>query len=420
MPEPGPEDFERARLDLLDRIQMPALATVQRRARVLRRRRRGLALAAAALACLVALGMGTLVLGQRSGVPSPAAASASGDAGSVWRGGGLTLYGLTGPVLDLPGDLRDVQFADRQHGYALATACTGGICRVTLGASTDGGQSWAAWSAPTNDVPLSQVPALVTLASQSVLLVQSDGIWVRPDGPDTWHLISPSNPTTVAAVPPGGRLWQEPSTDCVPGGIRVFGPDGTPASLATTPALDVCWVAPAPALDGSWWVGGRVPRGQGTAPAVAVSRDDGRSWHVSPLPGPDGAWGQVSVLGTDVFASVLSLRGGNPYPETRTIHAVYRSAAGGAFTPYAGSIGTLIGDVVPLLDGRLAAAGPNWYLSTGSGAALSTAPTPAGGSMPWVYRVQRTAGCWVAYNLFQAGWAAISTDGESWRKINLR
>jgi hypothetical protein len=26
----------------------------------------------------------------------------------------------------------------------------------------------------------------------------------------------------------------------------------------------------------------------------------------------------------------------------------------------------------------------------------------------------------VAYNLFKAGWAAVSPDGETWQKLNLR
>ena len=40
--------------------------------------------------------------------------------------------------------------------------------------------------------------------------------------------------------------------------------------------------------------------------------------------------------------------------------------------------------------------------------------------MPWVGRIQRSPGGWVAYNLFDAGWVATSLDGRTWQKINLR
>jgi hypothetical protein len=78
--------------------------------------------------------------------------------------------------------------------------------------------------------------------------------------------------------------------------------------------------------------------------------------------------------------------------------------------------GTVVGDVVPLLDGRLVTAGPDWQITGAPGTPLER----AGGSLPWVYRIARTPGGWVAYNLFKAGWAAVSADGETWQKLNLR
>jgi hypothetical protein len=71
---------------------------------------------------------------------------------------------------------------------------------------------------------------------------------------------------------------------------------------------------------------------------------------------------------------------------------------------------------VPVLDGRLVAAGPNWYVSQEPGATMQG----AGGTLPWVGRIQRSPGGWVAYNLFEAGWVATSLDGITWQKINLR
>jgi hypothetical protein len=152
-------------------------------------------------------------------------------------------------------------------------------------------------------------------------------------------------------------------------------------------------------------------------PAVAVSRDAGRSWSVTELPAAGaGAWAQVSTVGTDTFATVVARRGGDPYPETLTIRAVHRSAAGRAFTPRGEVDGTVIGEVVPLVDGRLLAAGPHWYV-TGPDAARFDR---AGGSLPTVRRIARSPAGWIAYDLFELGWAALSSDGQTWRKLNIR
>jgi len=95
------------------------------------------------------------------------------------------------------------------------------------------------------------------------------------------------------------------------------------------------------------------------------------------------------------------------------IEAVYRSVDGGPFTLFAERPGTVAGEVVPLLDGRLLVAGPDWYVGTSTLAR-------AGGSLPWVGEIQRTPGGWVAYDLFSADWAAVSRDGTEWQKVNVR
>jgi hypothetical protein len=172
-------------------------------------------------------------------------------------------------------------------------------------------------------------------------------------------------------------------------------------------------VAPARAADGSLWVSGYTVAG----PAVAVSRNDGEDWNVTPLPPGNGqsSFAQVATVGSDVYATVVSTR--TDSPTKLTIDAVYRaSAADPTFKHYAGRIGTVEGEVVPTPDGRLVAAGPNWYVSDEPGATMHG----AGGTLPWVGRIQRSPGGWVAYNLFDFGWVATSLDGRTWQKINIR
>ena len=145
-----------------------------------------------------------------------------------------------------------------------------------------------------------------------------------------------------------------------------------------------------------------------------MSRDDGRTWRVSRLPGTGTA--EVSTLGNRVYASVVTARGGEPYPEDRRLESVYRGVDGGPFESYVDEPTTVVGDLVPLLDDRLLLAGPDWQVSAGRGEAF----VRPDGSLPWVYRFDRTPGGWVAYNLFKDGWAAVSTNGTDWRKLTLR
>ena len=102
---------------LFDEIRIPDLDLVRTRARRIRQRRRGLAAGASTLAVLLVVGLGLTSLDRLTGGPEPVPA-ASDPTGTLWQGGGLTLHGLDGPVLDQPGDLVDIQFADSKHGYA--------------------------------------------------------------------------------------------------------------------------------------------------------------------------------------------------------------------------------------------------------------------------------------------------------------
>jgi hypothetical protein len=418
MPDPdGPRtvrDLERRlageRTDLLGRIQVPEIATIQSRARSLRRRRR-LASGAAALAMLGVVSTGVLALRDQPGPPPTPAAPAFQ---SIWRGSGLTLYGLTAPVLNVDGDLYDVQFADASRGFALASSCPGrgDVCDIAYAVTMDGGRTWHPRESPIARAPVDALPALVPFGTEHVGVIgETAWVWV-PGAPGAWAPMDLASPPLVSPVPPGGRLWTRSGPTCQPGPLYVWQLAGPLGVLATPPPMQVCRVVSAPG--GAWWAGGYV-RGADRRPAVAVSRNAGRTWRLIELPSSSGdAWAQVSPLGTDVYVSVVSLRGGEPYPDTLRLHAVYRSAAGQDFMPYGPTGGTLVGDLVPLLDGGLVVAGPLWYVSRDGGRLEKD-----DGSLPFVRRLSRTTGAWIAYDLFQGGWTAISRDGVDWHKLNV-
>ena len=391
---------------LFDEIRIPDLDVVRTRASRIRRRRHGLMVGASALAVLLVVGLGIASVGRLGARPVPEPA-ASDPTGTLWQGGGLTLHGLDGPVLDQPGDLIDIQFADSKHGYALSGECTPG-CRLALAATTDGGHTWSDWLMPDVNASAGSLPRLATVGDGLAIVAGSDISYATYPGLD-WHRV-PGPAGVLDAVPEGGRLWPA-SPDCgTP--LYAWARDGSLARLKVAPSLTVCSVIPEPAADGAWWVGGRTP--DGSAPAVAVSRDRGASWTVTVLPGSGTA--QVTTLGGRVYATEVTARGGQPYPETNRIVAIFRSLDRGPFQLVVDNDGTVVGDVVPLLDGRLVVAGPDWQITGGPGTPFDR----AGGSLPWVYRIARTPGGWVAYDLFKAGWAAVSADGETWQKLNLR
>jgi len=428
-----------ARAELLDQIKGPELAEIRARAGALRRRRHGLVAASAAVALLAVVGTGVAVLGDGTADPDRGHLGASAPVN--YQGRGLSMVPLLHDVLKLPGDLQDVEFVDGSRGYALAADCRGtgdSRCEVALATTGDGGDRWTAVPLPVR--AMAAPPSLLTLGAGNLLLAAETGgqAWLSRDGGQRWQ---PSNPSATlpeaTRVPENARLWlhggggfggvgRSPTAGagCVGRAVEVWSPDGTLARLANQPVnMNVCWVSAVPASDGAWWVGGTVLSAGARTPAVAVFRDETRTWDVRPLPPVPGvadAWAQVSVLGLYTFATVVSPPLGGQPSESLRVHAIYRSTTrGGAFAPYGDGpgLGTIVGDLVPLLDGRLVATSPGWMVSSRDGTAFT--PTQGTDTLLWAGELRRTGAGWIAYDLARVGYAAWSRDGVQWRKIHV-
>jgi hypothetical protein len=395
----------RSRAALLDQIDQPPLADVRRRARGIRRRR-----AAAAGATVLAL-LGVIGISarpwQHDTIPS-VTATAPPSSAPVYQGGDIKVTGLLpDPVLSLDGEIGDVEFADRDHGI-VAVGCDKAC--PPLASTADGGLRWQEVAqSPSGAGPTD----VIAFPGGRWLLHGADLYWASADGA-RWRMVTPPAETTRAAIGPG----ELPRVDQPGGQVSVLNADlGPLGPLAHQPDLTARWVAPAATADGAWWVGGL----RGTAPAVAVSHDAGRSWKTTTLPGPVDPTDAVAIstLGSEVYAVARSEAGEvvgiyHSADSGGSFEATYLSAAtGGAQTPR-----PFAGDPVPLLDGRLLLVQPNgtpssWWVSADAGRTFA----PAVG-LPAVGLIRRTYAGYVAYRLFDS-WTAFSTDGSNWQKLQV-
>jgi hypothetical protein len=445
------ERLKTCRQWLIESIDQPALSEVSARASALRRRRRR-ALAAGTTALLAVM---VLLVAQpwqngagRRGPVAPAASAVPPGTPPVWSGLGITLTGIAGAVRELPGDVVDVQYTDPEHGYLLTADCGDPrvACRIGFAATDDGGRYWQARPLPSGagSAPVGKLPRLLALGTRVVLATHPAGgdarfdRFLTEDAGQTWTpgSVDPVAGEQVESAPAGSRLWlsspADPYSGCAAGPVLAWPPHGgQPLRLRTQPPIEVCWMAPAPDATGGWWAGGvEAGRGPGQGrPALAVTHDGGRTWRQTLLPEEDtgGYRTQVATLGSDAYAVVLGRTHGSEVgAPTDRILAIYHSSDSGAHfeatrrSADAGrepAPGTLAGDPVPLLDGRLLLAGQDlaWYVSSDTGATFTRVP-----GLLSTRRVSATPGGYVAYDLLGGGWAAFSVDGSAWFKINAR
>ncbi len=396
----------REREGLLDAIEQPPLERIGARAATIRHRRQARRVGAVLAVVAVAGFVGLRPWSDDS--KPPQVADPNPSPGVVYTDAGITINGLTGEGhLDVRGWVTDVEFADPDNGYALVQCRDGeDPCPASLTRSTDGGVTWQLATLPADTAQrdaTDQRPALDIHAFPDGRVVVAG--YVSTNGAQTWQAVGhATGPATNVGT---GQLLRLGGGGAVEVWSSMYGNRG---ELVVQPkGMTVTWVAGAPTATGGWWVGGTRDGG----PAVAVTRDGGRTWEVHALDAT-GSTAQVSVLGEYVYATVLGPK--------REISAIFlstdsgqrftRTTSGPVTTP-----GGLAGEVVPLLDGRLLVVGTDhrWYLSEDDGRTF----TQADGSLPQIGRIVRTPAGYVAHNLFGSGWAAFSADGSTWRKLQL-
>jgi photosystem II stability/assembly factor-like uncharacterized protein len=393
------------RAALLATIEQPPLDRIGSRAAAIRRRRRqvrgGAALAVVALVALAVIRPGD--------GPAPRVAQPPPEKPPVYAGNGITINGLPDPgsAVNLPGAVVDVEFVDPEHGFAVS-ACGGehpANCRPSLAATTDGGRGWTVRTFPPG-VDRRERPELEVFDPRRLVITIGRLAYVSADAGQTWReFVVELHPAQMRAgdlLRPGGA-----GTGCVDARVEVWSAEvGPRGRLTNQPALDACQIVPAGNGGRTWWVGGA----SGGQAAVAVTHDGGATWQPQPLPA--GGTARVAALGSHVYAFVLDPSG--------RLGAVFHSADRGASFDPTGTTALpagVAGDPVPLLDGRLLVAGPDghWWVSKDDGRTF----VRGGGNLPMVGRLARTAAGYVAYDLFHAGWSAFSTDGSTWRKLDL-
>ncbi|HEX5540713.1 MAG TPA: hypothetical protein VFX60_04005 [Micromonospora sp.] len=395
------------RAELRDAIEQPPLTWLRQQAAARVRHRRaafGTTLLAVALTA-------ALTVRPWAADPAPPPIAATPPATAVYTGAGITINGLTSPALDIPGTIVDVEFVTPDTGYLLAECARVDPCHAFVARTNDGGITWTGSEVPfTTD---GDELDLIAFPDQQLVLAGSG--YRSRNGGRSWERATAADTSTPLPIAPDDRLQlgPHPQPGRCGGPIEIWHPGflrgGT---MLSQPHIEVCWVAPTATADGAWWAGGMR---DGHA-ALAVTRDRGQTWRTTTLDTPAHRISSVEVtfLGSHAYAVVLG-------PD-RTITALYHSADGGqTFTrtrkENAGAPRSLAGAMVPLLDGRLLVAGGDrrWYVSADDGATF----TRVEGNLPVVGRLARTSAGYIAYDLFRGGWAAFSSDGSTWRKLQI-
>ncbi|MFD5099714.1 exo-alpha-sialidase [Streptomyces albidochromogenes] len=253
---------------------------------------------------------------------------------------------------ELPGTAHLVGFAADGSGFALLATCAqdaqrpeNGFCRQYVAVLDKGASRWELRPSPLRD------PSGTDGVSADMRVLGSGRAWLHEgmeddrhrswftaDGGRSWQARDVRRAGSVRSIPPGAALSTLCGYPAAPDGHRcardrllVLSPDdGRLRALRTRPPL-TGRLEPAPYAepDGSWWVSGRDPASGG--PAVAVSRDAGRTWTASRLDRPFGKPGggvRVSVGDGVVYAAETGeLPSGEPVKNP--LRAVHRSRDGG-------------------------------------------------------------------------------------------
>ncbi|MET9514954.1 exo-alpha-sialidase [Streptomyces sp. NPDC002994] len=253
---------------------------------------------------------------------------------------------------DLPGWAHMVGLAADGSGFALLAKCVqdverpeNGFCRQYVAILDKGASQWRLRKAPlTEKSGTDGISAdLRVLGPGRAWMrdwIEEDRhrTWFTADGGRTWQVRDVKRAGEVRSIPKGAALSTLCGPPTAPDGLEcpkdrlmVMSPDdGRLRQLNANPPLagrlhPATYAEP----DGSWWVSGQDP--SSGAPAVAVSRDAGRTWTTSMLDSPvkKPGWGvRVSVGDGVVYAAEMGeLPAGEPVKNP--VRAIHRSRDGG-------------------------------------------------------------------------------------------
>jgi len=303
------------RADLTSRIVVPPLSSVVAGSGVPHRRRLSAALVAAALVIAVLTTGALLARSSRNpntapAAPRPAASTTQKIAAAPQpKPATVSKPAASTPLAISYRSISSASMADSRHGFALVQTCNadGSTCRNAISVTQDG-THWATRAAPLKTSSQDTAsgggytPSLTALGPRTLFFqaAPAGSGFVSFDAGVTWRSVPPGVNGTVDRIPTGGVLEEMCPTGgsdpCLTIALNVRLPGtGVLAKLAHQPDIAVESADAAPLPDGSWWATGT----KGGKPAIAVSRDGGRTWTSTPLPAVAGQYLYTSPVTGD-------------------------------------------------------------------------------------------------------------------------
>ncbi|HUY96463.1 MAG TPA: hypothetical protein VMW47_02395 [Verrucomicrobiae bacterium] len=270
--------------------------------------------------------------------------------------------------------LTDISFVSPTLGFALGENCVAApTCRAVVVATTDGGTSWTASSAPpaavgstavttTPSEPVATVGRL-TFANPLDGWAWGPGLYATSNGAVSWAKVAAAGPVLGLTVV-GGEVWAV-EADCggATGGacplVLETAPisGGTWSPLAGVPAVDAMSASLAATAGGDAWLEAAVPAGAGSGTSLLLDAtgDGGATWAARTVPcplAPPGTTDPLAAYGSaTLWIGCVSEPGAGSQSK-----AIYTSADGGASWSLAGSSGPAAAGV-PAALGRVPIAG---------------------------------------------------------------